>query len=881
MLLTAYVSYEATASDDGMTGVTNKSGGSGCSCHGGSGSSTSVTIATAASTFYAGQSYDFTVTVANSNQSGAGVNVAASSGTLTAGTGLKVSNGELTHTQPKVGLPAQWSFSWTAPAATGNYTLYATGNAVNLNGGSTGDIWNHGSNYSITVVAAPEKKIALGKTTINLGSIRVGRNRQDTVRIHSNGDATLTISSTAMKVGTHFSRTPTGTNRTLAAGTSEVNTITFAPTAKGSFVDSLIINSDATLASDRRKTIYVFGTGTQGVFSGASSVPFGNTRVGTTSRKGYVVTNTGDDSLFLNNATISGAGFTIAAQPTRLGLAAGEKDSVVVEFDPTAKQAYNGTLTLTAQSGVTVPSIALSGNGIAPVISAPATTDLGGIRIGLSTSGQLTIRNTGNDILTISNVALTGGTTSRFSLSGSTSFSLPADAEQSVTVNYTPDDETPDQAQITITSNSLTNPTLVVNVSGTGLMPRMSLANAPDTVDFGAVRVSNTATQSFIVNNAGSDVLNLSSVTITAPFTVVSRPSTIDPQSQGEVEIKFAPTATGDFVTMIVVNSDDPANGSDTLYARGTGVNSALNVPANHEFGQSKVGVEVVQTIELKNEGTAPVTIYSYKLPAGTAFRLTDTTKHTIAANSSITIGVAFKPTVAGPASAQLTITTDDGAAPSRIVTLSGVGTQGVLSVDPSSLDFGVVDSGTSSTERMITITNNGTAPVSITGLPTSTCGASFTINPGSEPVLAPGASTQIGVIFTPKAAGVVQCSVSVPVSEGPAIVVMLRGEGKGKTGGTGSVRDNSPIAGFKLHVSPNPMRQNASITLTMRASADLAIDMYDANGRFVMLVAHDRFHVGQNTVSLNVAGLASGEYFLRAMSNGQPAGEAKIIVQH
>ncbi|MBI1815992.1 MAG: hypothetical protein HYR72_13515 [Deltaproteobacteria bacterium] len=89
--------------------------------------------------------FTFTVTSqAPDNQTQAGFNVAASAGTLAvlAGQGEKLVSGELTHTAPKVndgsGVSA-WNFTWKAPSAPGNYTLFGAGNSVNRNFNSGGD----------------------------------------------------------------------------------------------------------------------------------------------------------------------------------------------------------------------------------------------------------------------------------------------------------------------------------------------------------------------------------------------------------------------------------------------------------------------------------------------------------------------------------------------------------------------------------------------------------------------------------------------------------------------------------------------------------------------------------------------------------------------
>lgn len=151
ILFMVFASFVFHAYSSGITGVTLKNG-QGCTCHGGLASGVTVTINGPAS-LQVGETGNYTVTVTGGPLVKAGTNIAASTGTLTAGTGLQLMSGELTHTAPKSpdNNTVTFSFQYTAPATTGNVTLYANGNSVNDNGGSDGDSWNFASNKVISV----------------------------------------------------------------------------------------------------------------------------------------------------------------------------------------------------------------------------------------------------------------------------------------------------------------------------------------------------------------------------------------------------------------------------------------------------------------------------------------------------------------------------------------------------------------------------------------------------------------------------------------------------------------------------------------------------------------------------------------------------------
>ncbi|MFI5202156.1 MAG: choice-of-anchor V domain-containing protein, partial [Candidatus Kapaibacterium sp.] len=286
--LGGYAIHETHAHATGITGQTQKTTSAGCYCHCASANSaTTVTITTSATTFYTGQSYEFTATVSSSSEADGGIDIATEDGTFTAisGQGLYVSSGELTHSTAKT-LPASWNFEYTAPALPTYDTIFATGNAVNgdglNNGGTCIDKWNNASKFIIHVQTAPTKRIAFGRRSISLGSVRVEHRIADSLLVTSDGDAAITISSSVMKSGTHFSGYPTTTNRTLNPGSTELDSAIFTPTARGTFNDSLIFTTNSDTVAQQHISVAVSGQGIQGVFSAinGTSLSFGNLRVG-------------------------------------------------------------------------------------------------------------------------------------------------------------------------------------------------------------------------------------------------------------------------------------------------------------------------------------------------------------------------------------------------------------------------------------------------------------------------------------------------------------------------------------------------------------------------------------------------------------------------
>ena len=141
-LVTASLAFWAAclfADGGGRTGVSTSANG--CSCHGSSPNANGAVSAslTGPQTVLAGSLSNYTISVAGAPSGAAGgFNLKADGGTFTAGTGNKVSNGELTHSNNS---SRSWSFKWTAPAIAGTYRFWAVGMTSN-GSGTGGDSWN-------------------------------------------------------------------------------------------------------------------------------------------------------------------------------------------------------------------------------------------------------------------------------------------------------------------------------------------------------------------------------------------------------------------------------------------------------------------------------------------------------------------------------------------------------------------------------------------------------------------------------------------------------------------------------------------------------------------------------------------------------------------
>jgi hypothetical protein len=183
LVLSLFSATTAYAYDGGINGR-YQAGCGGGTCHGGAASANTVLTVGGTRTLAAGTTTALTITVANGGQNAAGFNAAVlNANNQPAGAFNNLGGGvqalpgdpvEVFHTEPKgfAAGQATFTFSWTAPATHGTYTMYYAGNAVNDNGGAAGDVWNTG-NAQITVTGATLTAPAAGTSLCAGASLSV------------------------------------------------------------------------------------------------------------------------------------------------------------------------------------------------------------------------------------------------------------------------------------------------------------------------------------------------------------------------------------------------------------------------------------------------------------------------------------------------------------------------------------------------------------------------------------------------------------------------------------------------------------------------------------------------------------------------------------
>jgi hypothetical protein len=160
------------------------------------------------------------------------------------------------------------------------------------------------------------------------------------------------------------------------------------------------------------------------------------------------------------------------------------------------------------------------------------------------------------------------------------------------------------------------------------------------------------------------------------------------------------------------------------------------------------------QTVTLINSGSAPLSITS--IVANGDFAQTNTCGNSVAAGgATCTIDVTFTPTETGSRTGDITITDNAGGSPQAMaLTGTGITPTPAVTLAPSPLDFPDQTVGPTSAAQTVTLTNSGTAELSITSIAISGDYAQTNACPVSPATLAVAATCTIDVTFTPTTTG-------------------------------------------------------------------------------------------------------------------------------
>jgi len=310
-----------------------------------------------------------------------------------------------------------------------------------------------------------------------------------------------------------------------------------------------------------------------------AQISFGNVNMGSNHTNSVTISNSGPADLTIEQATLSGAGFTMSNMALPMTLHASGSTSATLTFAPSSAGSFSGSVTFATNGAQGNVSLPLSGTGVAPTpgsLSAnPTSLSFGNIQMGGTSSNWETVTNTGGTTVNISQATVTG---SAFSVSGLTlPTALTSGGSVTFTATFAPTSAGAASGSLSLVSDASNSP-LTIGLSGTATTPGQ-LSVSPTMLSFGNVAVGSGSplTGSLSATSASVTVSSASSNSSEFVLSGINLPVTLAAGQSLGFTVTFTPSATGTASASLTFTSN-ATNAPTAESLSGTGTTPAHSV---------------------------------------------------------------------------------------------------------------------------------------------------------------------------------------------------------------------------------------------------------------------------------------------------------------
>ena len=540
-----------------------------------------------------------------------------------------------------------------------------------------------------------------------------------------------------------------------------------------------------------------------------NSLAFGNVAVGQTASRTVTLTSTGTAPVTISAISVAGSLFTESGVAAPLTLNSGQTATLTMTFTSPHVSTFTGVLTITSNSSsnpTAVVNMSASGVAGAPTLGLSMTTiNYGNVTVGQTASQPVVLTSTGTALVTISGISIAG---SLFTASGVTApLTLNPGQSATLTMTFTSPHVSSYTGVLTITSNSSTNPTAVVNMSASGV----AAAGTLSALSCGTASYTGAGTDACTVTlnaPAGSGGLSVglsssstsvtvpSSVTVPANATSAAFTATVSSVSSAQAVTLTAAAGSVSKTFSVQLNAATPTLGLSTT---------------SISYGNVTVGQTVSQPVVLTSTGTAPVTISSISV-AGSLFTASGVIAPvTINPGQSVTLTMKFYSDHVSSFTGILTITSNSSTNPTAVVNMSGSGVAAAGGLSALSCATG-------------SLTGAGTDACTVTlNAPAGSSGLSVGLSSSSTSVVVPSSVT----VPANATSAAFTATVS-SVSSAQAVTLTAAAGTVSKTfalqlnTGTSTLSVNATSVGFGNVVLNSPATQSITFTSTGTASVTI-----------------------------------------------------------
>ena len=534
---------------------------------------------------------------------------------------------------------------------------------------------------------------------------------------------------------------------------------------------------------------------------------FGDVSVGQGAYWTLRISNEGTSNLSLGYTITSGDGsFGFDPEqmpPTSPTVSPGDSLELFLLFKPTSSGPHDGMLTIQSNDPNTPElEVPLTGRGVEPkIVLSDATHDFGDVLVGQASDyWMLRITNEGEGDLFILNLQVVP---KEFQFDANR---FPSEEERTIVPGgaldlflfFAPTSSGLREGKVIVQSDDPNTPELEIPLAGRGIAPRMVLSESAH--NFGSVLVGQHVDRTLRVTNEGDGDLILGYFIPSEngafgfdPDRMPPTEPTLAPGDTLELVLRFAPASSGDHEGALIIQSNDPDTPESEIQLTGRGVEPQIALSESaHDFGNVLVGQVAYWTLHITNAGDGDLYLDPSVTPLTAGFGWDETQLpldwRIVPPGKTLELVLGFAPgdtTLVGFQTATLTLKSNDPDAPEIVVTMKGTCVQvprPVIRILESHHDFGnvLVREAAYWTLR---ITNEGNADLSI-GYSVTSGDGSFGWDPErvppEHPVVSPGDTLELFLMFAPISSGHQEGVVILPSNDpnAPELEVILEGRG-------------------------------------------------------------------------------------------------------
>lgn len=605
-------------------------------------------------------------------------------------------------------------------------------------------------------------QLILLKKTLDFGLLIIGNNKSMNLGVSNLGSITLNISKLEFS-STVFSSTVTSLN--VPPDSLTYIPVKFNPTVAGGYQATLTLTTSD--SANKKVTVALIGSASEAgnarIEAQPSSLNFGPVRKGSSSSLKLTLNNTGTDILHITAITASDSAFKPSL--TSANVSTGQKVELMVTFTPSDTLQHNATLTVTSDaSNQKAFAVPLTGSGFTSmnsgILTDPASLDFGRVFLDSTAQRQINVTNVGKDTLLITAFQFAN---SQFSSSFSGEY-LPPGAKRTYQVSCKAKVNGLVQSVLTIYNSDPYQTRLQVplyaNITPT---PPTSIRLSPSSLVFDKVQSGQTQRKAiYVVNPTAIPIAAGQMAVSNNVFRVFTDTITVAAFDSTRLEVEFAPQAAGAVNAFLTMRTN--VLGQETVSVQLSGEGSAPPSPAMElsqnsiDFGSVVVGVATTAGLTIANRGVGELSIFSISTSLSAFSSSVSSMK--VSAGFSGDVLLVFSPGNVGLFRGTLTIASNDPAAPSKVINLTGAGVDTTSRVALMTLSTRNLDLGNSMVQLSSTgffeIGNVGKDTLKVTGI--SPTRSEFKVQP-NHVIVAPGGKQSITVTFTPLTAGEVDAA--------------------------------------------------------------------------------------------------------------------------